>query len=106
MTLAGGLIAATGLALPALAEEGFVVLEYRSHGQSQGGYRVQKGDTLASIVAAQLGQVHDLDATYDMIVAQNPHAFVQADPNRLIAGKVLIGAVQHSGSRRDDIYFF
>ena len=66
-----------------------------------------KGDTLASIVAAQLGQVHDLAATYDMIVAQNPHAFVQADPNRLIAGKVLtFGAGQHSGSRRDDIYFF
>ena len=107
VTLAGGLIAATGLALPGLAEEGFVVLEYRSHGQSQGGYRVQKGDTLASIVAAQLGQVHDLAATYDMIVAQNPHAFVQADPNRLIAGKVLtFGAGQHSGSRRDDIYFF
>ena len=101
------MIAATGLAVPALAEEGFVVLEFRSYGQSQGGYQVQKGDTLASIVATQLGQVHDLAATYDMIVAENPHAFVKADPNRLIAGKVLtFGASQHTGSRRDDIYFF
>ena len=66
-----------------------------------------KGGHTCIHCSGTLGQVHDLAATYDMIVAQNPHAFVQADPNRLIAGKVLtFGAGQHSGSRRDDIYFF
>jgi Tfp pilus assembly protein FimV len=94
------------------ADEGFVVLEYRStqHGSSGNGvyYRVQPGDTLAKIVAQHYDQGGNRDELFRQIISTNPRAFIGSDPDRLLSGSVLnmpsFGA--SSGNRRDDIYFF
>jgi pilus assembly protein FimV len=96
----------------ATADEGFVVLEYRSmqHGSigTDGYYRVQPGDTLAKIVALHYDQTGNRDELFREIVAANPQAFVRSDPDRLLSGSVLSipGSKSSFGGRRDDIYFF
>ncbi|MAT88139.1 MAG: hypothetical protein CL532_06285 [Aestuariivita sp.] len=107
LSLATALSAAT-----AAADEGFVVLEYRSmqYGSTGVGgyYRVQPGDTLAKIVALHYNQSGNRIDLFNQIVSQNPRAFVGADPNRLLSGSILNipGFENSSGNRRDDIYFF
>ena len=102
-------------ALPAgtaTADEGFVVLEYRSmqHGSigTDGYYRVQPGDTLAKIVALHYNQTGNRDELFREIVAANPRAFVGSNPDRLLSGSVLNipSSGSSSGGKRDDIYFF
>jgi nucleoid-associated protein YgaU len=94
------------------ADEAFVVLEYRSmqHGSSGSGgyYRVQRGDTLAKIVARHYNDPGNRDELFREIVAANPRAFVGSDPDRLLSGSVLNipKSGSSSGGRRDDIYFF
>ena len=97
---------------PAIPDEGFVVLEYRSmqHGSISGDvyYRVQPGDTLAKIVSRHYDQSTNLDELFRQIVSENPKAFVRSDPDHLLSGSVL-RMPRHrasSGNRRDDIYFF
>ena len=94
------------------ADEAFVVLEYRSmqHGSigTDGYYRVQRGDTLAKIVARHYDNPENRDELFLMIVAANPRAFVGSNPDHLLSGSVLnipsFGS--SSGGQRDDIYFF
>ena len=96
----------------ATADEGFVILEYRSmqHGSigADGYYRVQPGDTLAKIVALHYNQTRNRDELFREIVAANPRAFVGSDPNHLLSGSILNipSSGSSSGGRRDDIYFF
>ena len=105
-------IVTTLLTTAAAAEEGFVVLEYRSmqHGSTGigGYYRVQPGDTLAKIVARFYNQSGNQRSLFDQIVSQNPRAFIGSNPNRLLSGSILNmpGFKNSSGNRRDDIYFF
>ena len=105
-------IVTTLLTTAAAAEEGFVVLEYRSmqHGSNGVGryYRVQPGDTLAKIVAAHYKLSGNQKSLFNQIVSQNPRAFIGSDPNRLLSGSILNmpGFENSSGNRRDDIYFF
>jgi pilus assembly protein FimV len=96
----------------AVADEGFVVLEYRSMQHGSGGnvgyYRVQPGDTLAKIVARHYDQGGNRDELFRQIISTNPRAFIGSDPDRLLSGSVLNmpGSGTSSGNRRDDIYFF
>ena len=105
-------IVTTLLTMPASAEEGFVVLEYRSMQHRSTGvsgyYRVQPGDTLAKIVARHYNQSGNQKKLFNQIVSQNPRAFIGSDPNRLLSGSILNmpGFENSSGNRRDDIYFF
>ena len=88
------------------ADEAFVIIENRSS-HTSASYTVKRGDTLSSIVHAHFGTVSNLQEIFQSIVARNPHAFAQSDPNQLIAGQTLF--LEHSsssGSRHDDIYFF
>ena len=106
------LIVAALVAGSAIADEGFVVLEYRSMQQVSGGtggyYRVQPGDTLAKIVALHYEQTGNRNELFRQIVSENPRAFVGSDPDRLLSGSILNvpGSEAFSGNRRDDIYFF
>ena len=107
-----GLIYAFGATQPLLADEAFVVLEYSSHALSTGsnsdGYVVKPGDTLARIVAQQFGHVADPQDLYGQIVALNPRAFVDGNPNKLLSGVTLnfsgAGAIMRNS--RDEIFFF
>ena len=105
-------IVAALVAGSAIADEGFVVLEYRSMQQVSGGtggyYRVQPGDTLAKIVALHYEQTGNRNELFRQIVSENPRAFVASDPDRLLSGSILNmpGSEAFSGNRRDDIYFF
>ena len=105
-------IVTTLLTTSAAAEEGFVVLEYRSMQHRSTGvsgyYRVQPGDTLAKIVARHYNQSGNQKNLFNKIVSQNPRAFIGSDPNRLLSGSILNmpGFENSSGNRRDDIYFF
>lgn len=92
------------------ASEPFVVLQNNSdigNGNS-GGYKVNRGDTLAKIVARFYPNTSDHTAIFRQIVSDNPHAFIRMNPNMLLAGKVLkLQASDNMGSDRgDDIYFF
>ena len=97
---------------PAISDEGFVVLEYRSMEHSSNSksayYRVQPGDTLAKIVAKLYDLKVNRDELFQQIVAENPRAFVRSDPDHLLSGSVLHMPSNgtSSGNRRDDIYFF
>ena len=97
---------------PAIPDEGFVVLEYRSmqhvSTSSVDYYRVQPGDTLAKIVARHYDQSTNLNKLFRQIVSENPRAFVRSDPDHLLSGSVLNMPSRRTSSwnRRDDIYFF
>ena len=98
-------------AAPAIAQEPFVVLEYRSGNSAAGGassHRVRHGETLAMIVAKYYGRSAVGRQMFEQIVQSNPRAFVGANPNRLLSGVVLRlpGSDTGSGGRGDDIYFF
>ena len=98
-------------AASAIAQEPFVVLEYRSGNSAAGGassHRVQRGETLAMIVAKYYGRSAVGRQMFEQIVQSNPRAFVGANPNRLLSGVVLRlpGGDTGGGGRGDDIYFF
>ena len=98
-------------AAPAIAQEPFVVLEYRSSNSTTGGastHRVRRGETLAMIVAKYYGRSAVGRQMFEHIVQSNPRAFVGANPNRLLSGVVLrLPGGETGGERRgDDIYFF
>ena len=98
-------------AAPAIAQEPFVVLEYRSGNSAAGGasmHRVLRGETLAMIVAKYYGRSAVGQQMFEQIVRFNPRAFVGANPNRLLSGVVLRlpGSDTGGGRRGDDIYFF
>ena len=96
---------------PAIAQEPFVVLEYRFGNSTTGGastHRVRRGETLAMIVTKYYGRSAVGRQIFEQIVQSNPRAFVGANPNRLLSGVVLRlpGSDTGSGGRGDDIYFF
>ena len=98
-------------AAPAIAQEPFVVLEYRSGNSTTGGastHRVRRGETLAMIVTKYYGRSAVGRQIFEQIVQSNPRAFVGANPNRLLSGVILRlpGRDTGSGGRGDDIYFF
>ena len=98
-------------AAPAIAQEPFVVLEYRSGNSAAGGasmHRVRRGETLAMIVAKYYGRSAVGRQMFEQIVQFNPRAFVGANPNRLLSGVILLlpGSDTGVGGRSDDIYFF
>jgi Tfp pilus assembly protein FimV len=98
-------------AAPAIAQEPFVVLEYRSGNSAAGGassHRVRSGETLAMIVAKYYGRSAVGRQMFEQIVQSNPRAFVGANPNRLLSGVVLRlpDGDTGGGGRGDDIYFF
>ena len=98
-------------AASAIAQEPFVVLEYRSGNSAAGGasmHRVRRGETLAMIVAKYYGGSAVGRQMFEQIVQSNPRAFVGANPNRLLSGVVLRlpGSDTGGGGRGDDIYFF
>lgn len=98
-------------AVPAIAQEPFVVLEYRSGNSAAGGassHRVRRGETLEMIVAKYYGRSAVGRQMFEQIVQSNPRAFVGANPNRLLSGVVLRlpGGDTGGGGRGDDIYFF
>ena len=98
-------------AAPAIAQEPFVVLEYRSGNSAAGGassHRVRRGETLAMIVTKYYGRSAVGRQMFEQIVQSNPRAFVGANPNRLLSGVVLRlpGGDTGGGGRGDDIYFF
>ena len=98
-----------------LAEEGFVVLQYRgntSQSQSTGingdHHTVKRGDTLFSILRGKFGKAADIQALILETVKANPHAFVRGNANALMAGRKLAlpGTQEAGGNRQDEIYFF
>ena len=98
-------------ATPAIAQEPFVILEYRSGSSTAGGastHRVRRGENLAMIVAKYYGRSAVGRQMFEQIVQSNPRAFVGANPNRLLSGVVLRlpGGDTGGGGRGDDIYFF
>jgi Tfp pilus assembly protein FimV len=98
-------------AAPAIAQEPFVVLEYRSGNSTAGGastHQVRSGETLAMIVAKYYGRSAVGRQIFEQIVQSNPRAFVGANPNRLLSGVVLRlpSSETGGGGRGDDIYFF
>ena len=98
-------------AASAIAQEPFVVLEYRSGNSAAGGasmHRVRRGETLAMIVAKYYGRSAVGRQMFEQIVQSNPRAFVGANPNRLLSGVILRlpGSDTSGGGRGDDIYFF
>ena len=99
-------------AAPAIAQEPFVVLEYRSGNSAAGGassHRVRRGETLAMIVAKYYGRSAVGRQMFEQIMQSNPRAFVGANPNRLLSGVVLRlpgSSATGGGGRGDDIYFF
>jgi Tfp pilus assembly protein FimV len=98
-------------AAPAIAQEPFVVLDYRSGNSTAGDastHRVRRGETLAMIVTKYYGRSAVGRQIFEQIVQSNPRAFVGANPNRLLSGVVLRlpGSDTGSGGRGDDIYFF
>ena len=98
-------------AAPAIAQEPFVVLGYRSGKSAAGGassHRGRRGETLAMIVAKYYGRSAVGRQMFEQIVQSNPRAFVGANPNRLLSGVVLRlpGGDTGGGGRGDDIYFF
>jgi Tfp pilus assembly protein FimV len=98
-------------AAPVIAQEPFVVLEYRSGNSAAGGassHRVRRGETLAMIVEKYYGRSAVGRQMFEQIVRSNPRAFVGANPNRLLSGVVLRlpGSDTGDGGRGDDIYFF
>ena len=107
-----GVICTFAIPQPLLADEAFVVLEYRSHaltaGSNSSAYVVQPGDTLARIVTQHYGFVANPQDLYSQIVALNPRAFVGGNPNKLLSGVTLhfseSGVIPGNG--RDEIFFF
>ena len=98
-------------AAPAIAQEPFVVLEYKSGNSATvdaSTHRVRPGETLAMIVAKYYGRSAVGRQMFEQIVRSNPRAFVGANPNRLLSGVVLRlpGSDTGGGGRGDDIYFF
>ena len=102
-------------AVPAIAQEPFVVLQYRSGNSATVDattHRVRRGETLAMIVAKYYGRSAVGRQMFEQIVQSNPRAFVGANPNRLLSGVVLrlpggdTGGDTGGGGRGDDIYFF
>ena len=110
-----GLCVSLSLGTSCLAEEGFVVLQYRGNaGQSQNTgttadhHTVKRGDTLFSILRGKFGKAADIQALIIETVKTNPHAFVRGNANALLAGKKLAlpGTQEAGGNRQDEIYFF
>ena len=98
-------------AAPAIAQEPFVVLEYRSGNSATvdaSTHRVRRGETLAMIVAKYYGRSAVGRQMFEQIVQSNPKAFVGGNPNRLLSGVVLHlpGSDTGGGGRGDYIYFF
>ena len=96
-----------------VAEEGFVILEYKGATHQKetatgGQYMVKRGDTLYSILTGKFGKGADIPALTSETVKENPHAFLRGNANALLAGKKLIlpGTRDHGESRHDAIYFF
>ncbi|MDA9795499.1 hypothetical protein N9C22_04510 [Paracoccaceae bacterium] len=105
------LVVLVASAAPAIAQEPFVVMEYRSGNSAAGDasmHRVRRGETLAMIVAKYYGRSAVGRQMFEQIVRSNPRAFVGANPNRLLSGVVLHlpGSDTGGGGRGDDIYFF
>ena len=94
------------------ADEAFVVLEYRSNvlttGSNSDSYLVQPGDTLARIVTQHYGDVANPQDLYSQIVALNPRAFVDGNPDKLLSGVTLklSGSQVIQRDSRDEIFFF
>ena len=108
-----GLLNLIWLAIPAMlwADEGFVVLEYQSYIPAQSVsnlYKVKPGDTLAGIVSKHFGEIENRKFFYTEIISANPLAFVNGDPNKLLAGSTLIldFALPVFRDDFDEIYFF
>jgi Tfp pilus assembly protein FimV len=98
-------------AAPAIAQEPFVVLEYRSDNSANVDaitHQVRRGETLAMIVAKYYGRSAVGRQIFEQIVQSNPKAFVGVNPNKLLSGVVLRlpGSDTGGGGRGDDIYFF
>ncbi len=53
-------------------------------------YRVQTGDSISNIAARIEGRTIGLWPAINALVAANPHAFLENDANRLMAGSVLV----------------
>tara|TARA_B100000768_G_scaffold167830_1_gene172228 strand:+ start:377 stop:754 length:378 start_codon:yes stop_codon:yes gene_type:complete len=114
-TLLIGLCISLGSGNISLAQEGFVVLEYRGNtSQTQNlvtsgdHYTVKRGDTLYSILRGKFGLGADIKALMNETVETNPHAFVRGNADALMAGKKLAlpGTQAAGGNKQDDIYFF
>ena len=97
---------------PFSADEAFVVLEYNSAANSRDSnserYLVKPGDTLGRIVDQHYGYTPNQQELFRQIIVQNPHAFVEGNPNKLLSGMKLNlpGALSVSGNSSDEIYFF
>ena len=95
---------------PAHADEPFIVLQNNSNTDYDRAktYKVERGDTLAKIVARFYPNNTELAELFRQIVSDNPHAFIRMNPNMLLAGKVLKmpNASGLEQDRNDDIYFF
>jgi len=61
----------------------------RSPVNTRSEYRVQTGDTVSAIVARIAGRAVSLGSAISLLVAANPDAFIDGNPDRLIAGSVL-----------------
>lgn len=97
----------------AVAEEGFVILEYKggayqNESAASDRYEVKRGDTLYSILIGKFGKGADIPALTSATVKENPHAFLRGNANALLAGKKLVlpGTRDSGESRHDAIYFF
>lgn len=82
-------LAATRRVRPALARRPAVLVEPGSVTTLRR-YRVQAGDTVSAIAASLTPQGQTYWPVVDRIVAANPAAFVDGDPDRLLAGSVLL----------------
>lgn len=112
LALSCGLAAAALPPAPLLAQEPFVVLEYRGTGGGSlpaggGGHVVAPGETLNAILRRAHGPSADLRALAAETVRLNPQAFRGGDPDRLLAGQRLVlpggGGI---GGRSDEIHVF
>ena len=96
-----------------VADEGFVILEYKGAAYQQetaagDHYKVKRGDTLYSILTGKFGKGADIPTLTRETVKENPHAFLRGNANALLAGKKLVlpGTRDSGESRYDAIYFF
>lgn len=106
-------ILATAFCTNCVAEEGFVVLQYKGEAYQNpimagDHYIVKRGDTLYSILRSKFGESANMPALSSATVEKNPHAFVRGNANALMAGKKIIlpNIPETVESRRDAIYFF
>ena len=112
-TSAAVLLMSLLISTSSVADEGFVILEYKGAAYQQetaagGHYKVKRGDTLYSILTGKFGKGADIPALTSETVKENPHAFLRGNANALLAGKKLVLPGTHNSgeSRHDAIYFF